>query len=197
MTKFLRGAAVVVSAVPLLVMNVPNALASTKTFWLVPIADYNIPQYSWKTSPSSQTHFTLIDESTCNSSDYLYTTIYDLDAHDTFSISGSSIPNGRYITGFEVKACIAEYVDGDSGIGAYLYMNVLKNGTPLDPTRFVGWEMRPFGTSFTEVTYIVPLGTPVLKNALSTFQLGMWAGPVHDYAVSAKVSRVAVRFIYE
>lgn len=159
------------------------------TPWILPNADGTTLQ--WSVSPSSQTHYTAVDDPSCNNSDYIYVHPGILPKVDEFRIPLSSVPNGTLVYRIDIIVCMAEYIEDMSAPGAYVDYIVMKDGSYL-----TGWGWSPWdlGTTFVEFGGSSLAFTPFSKNALTNIKLRVVS---HDYPTSAKVSRVALKFYYQ
>lgn len=104
------------------------ALADT-TSTLLPVSDGAFVQ--WATS-SGTTHYTLVDEATCNS-DTDYTYANTVGKQDSYGVSIASIPNGATITSISATPCASRNANGSgsSTLNLFYVYNGIKsaNGT--------------------------------------------------------------------
>jgi hypothetical protein len=71
------------------------------------LSPVGVGAYSAWTSSTRSTHYTLVDETTCNgTTDYVSTSV--VGNRDSFAVSLSSIPNGAVITSISVTPCASK-----------------------------------------------------------------------------------------
>ncbi len=76
--------------------------------------------YSAWTPSTGTTHYTLVDESSCNGvTDYVYTST--VGNRDSYSVSLSSVPNGATITGVAITPCASRNVSNKSSVMNVFY----------------------------------------------------------------------------
>lgn len=107
-TKLIRSVGIVATAVPLLVTNIPNALADSA--YLLPTGDYSI-QFS--RSGGSYNYQTIDDSGGCNgNTDYIYVPDSSGSTYnktDWYYTSLSSVPDGTNMTGIRFSPCAGKY----------------------------------------------------------------------------------------
>lgn len=192
-TKFIKSAAVLASAIPLLVTNVPHALAA-QTLWLPPTGQIG-SIFGWTGYPNPVlAHYMDIDEPICNgNTDYIYATSV---ATEKVSISLASIPNGSYISRVDFLPCLSAY---NPGTPMDLRIEFRWNGVFQNTWRYFD----PAGVGTTPVVRTVDsfgygsftFATPLAKNSSSVASLNFDNG--FDFFGTAKISDIRIRFVYQ
>ncbi len=157
------------------------AFAST-TASIVPTGAGN---YSAWTPSTGTTHYTLVDESSCNgTTDYVSTT--GAGNRDSYSVSLASVPNGASITGISITPCASK--DATSGTANMSVFYRLNGVDSADGAAYALSGKTPVGLSATNYT-----GLSVTKNASTTLEIG--AVRVSG-TTGARLSRIATVVTY-
>jgi hypothetical protein len=148
-----------------------TVFAST-TSTLVPTADGTFKQWTPSTGTS---HFALVDETACNTTDYNSTNTAG--NRDSYSIDISSIPAGSQITQIEIIPCASKNLNGGSasllnvfyrfdGVNsadAGSYSLSATSPAPLATTTFSGLALNRIASSTLEVGAVLTSGSKGAK----------------------------------
>lgn len=138
---------------------------------------------SWTTS-SGATHYTLVDEATCNgNTDYVRTTV--LNNKDSFSVSVAAVPNGSVITGIAITPCASRNTNQTSGMAVFYRANGVDSAN--------GATYALTGTTPTNRAATNFNGLSITKNASTTLEVG---AVLLTGTGGAKLSRVATVVTY-
>ncbi len=108
-SRLIRGTAAVATAIPLLLTNIPHALADTG--WLYPVGDYSI-EFNKVGFPTY--NYQVIDDTICNAGDYIWAEEGSYGTHglisytDQYYVNLSTIPNGTEVDSIRVRPCAAK-----------------------------------------------------------------------------------------
>lgn len=142
--------------------------------------------YSQWTPKSGSTHYTMVDESSCNgTTDYNYTAT--VGSRDSYGVSLGSVPNGSTITAIEITPCASRNSSG----GGSATMNVYYRYSGVDSSDAGNYALS--GTTPVNLTSTVFSGLSLAKDSGSTLQAGavLSAG-----TKGARLSRIAVKVTY-
>lgn len=120
--------AISIFVVALTLLTVAIGVLAATTGWLYPVADGYYKQ--WTTSTST-VHYVLVDETNCNTTDYVYST--NTGKYDSYRLNISSIPNTSTITRIDVVPCGSSWQS--SGIDPRLTLNYRYNGVNSTSTK--------------------------------------------------------------
>jgi hypothetical protein len=126
--------------------------------------------YSSWTPSTGATHYTLVDETTCNgTTDYVSTTV--LNNKDSFAVSLASIPNGSLITSISLSPCASRNTNSASGMAVFYRANgtdsangasyALSGTKPVDlsATNFNGLSITKTASTTLEAGVVLLTGT--------------------------------------
>ena len=150
---------------------------------LLPSSDGTYLQWTPKTG---STHYTMVDESTCNgTTDYNSTNT--VGNRDSYGISLSSVPNGAIITAIEIAPCASRNKSG----GGSATMNVFYRYSGSDSADAGNYALT--GLTPTELASTTFSGLSLAKDAASTLEIGavLSAG-----TRGARLSRIATKITY-
>lgn len=153
---------------------------------ILPSGDGN---YTAWTPSSGATHYTMVDEATCNGkTDYNYTdTTGD---RDSYVASLSSVSNGSTITAIEITPCASRNKNG-GGPGASAVLDVFYRFDGNDSADSGNYALT--GTNPQNLTATTFSGLSLVKGASSSLE----AGAVYTSGnKGARLSRVAVKITY-
>ena len=142
--------------------------------------------YKQWTPKSGTTHYTMVDETTCNgTTDYVSTNT--VGNRDSFAVSLSSIPNGSVITQLDVTPCASRNLTG----GSNPTMNVFYRFSGVNSADAGGYSLT--GTTPVALATTSYAGLSLVKGASSTLDIGavLSAG-----TKGARLSRIAVQATY-
>ena len=140
--------------------------------------------YSSWTPSTGVTHYTLVDESSCNgATDYVSTNT--LNNRDSYSISLSSIPDGSKITGVSVTPCASRDTNKSSTMAAFYRLNGVDSAN--------GSAYTLSGTIPADLTATSYSGLSVTKTSTTTLESGVI---LLSGTGGARVSRVATVVTY-
>lgn len=141
--------------------------------------------YSAWTPSTGTTHYTLVDETTCNgTTDYVSTTVAG--NRDSYSVSLASVPNGSIITGVSLTPCASK--DATSGTASMSVFYRLNGANSADSGAYTLSGKTPVDLSATNYT-----GLSVTKNASTTLE----SGAVYvSGTTGARLSRLATVVTY-
>lgn len=135
------------------------AVASTSSS-LLPTG---VGNYSAWTPSTGSTHYTLVDETTCNgSTDYVSTNT--LNNRDSYSVSLSSIPDGSLITGISITPCASRNTNKASTMAVFYRLNSVDSSN--------GSSYTLSGTSPVNLTATSFTGLSVTKTSTTTLESG-------------------------
>lgn len=150
---------------------------------LLPSSDGNYLQWTPKTG---STHYTMVDESSCNgTTDYNRTTT--VGKRDSYGISLSSVPNGATITAIEITPCASRHQTGNGSAT----MNVFYRWNGADSSDAGNYSLT--GTTPVNLTATTFSGLLLAKDSLSTLEVGAVLSAGNK---GVRLSRIAVRVIY-
>lgn len=140
--------------------------------------------YSAWTPSTGATHYTLVDETTCNgTTDYVRATT--LNAKDSFFVSLSAVPNGAVITGVSVTPCASRNTNSTAG------MAVFYRADGVDSANGASYALsgtKPVALSATNFN-----GLSITKNASTTLEVG---AVLLSGTGGARLSRIATAVTY-
>ena len=141
--------------------------------------------YSTWTPSTGTTHYTLVDESSCNgTTDYVSTTVNG--NRDSYAVSVSSVPNGSVITGISLTPCASKTTSSGTSNMAVFYR---LNGTnSADSTTYTLSGTKPVDLSSSSST-----GLAVTKNSSTTLEIG---AILSSGTTGARLSRIATVITY-
>jgi len=150
---------------------------------LLPSSEGNYLQW---TPSTGATHYTLVDESSCNgTTDYVRTTT--VGQRDSYGISVSGIPNGSKITQIDITPCASRNSNG----GGTSTMNVFYRFSGTDSADAGNYALT--GTTPTTLATTSFTSLSHIKSASSTLEIGA----VYSAGTKgARLSRVAVVVTY-
>lgn len=158
------------------------ALAST-TSSLLPTGAGN---YSAWTPSTGATHYTLVDETTCNgTTDYVSTS--GVGNRDSYTVSLASVPDGAIITGISVAPCASKTTNNKAASMSVFYR--LNGSNSADSSAYVLSGATPVELSATSYT-----GLSVTKTATTTLEAG--AVLLSGATTGARLSRLATVVTY-
>lgn len=138
------------------------------------------------TPSTGTTHYTLVDESTCNgTTDYNSTST--VGNRDSYGVSLASVPNGSTITAIEVTPCASRNQNGNGSAT----MNVFYRYNGVGSADAGSYALT--GTTPTQLAATAFSGLSLIKGSLSTLQIGavLSAG-----TKGARLSRIATVVTY-
>lgn len=142
--------------------------------------------YNEWTPNSGTTHYTAVDETTCNgTTDYVATST--IGKRDSYSIALSSIPNNALITNIAIVPCASRASTGSgSSVLNVFYRYNGTNGSDLG-------SYAPSGTTPSALATSTWSGLSLFKTATSTFEIGM----VYTSGTKGgRLSRIATQLTY-
>jgi hypothetical protein len=143
-----------------LVSTVAIALAST-TASIIPTG---VGTYSAWTPSTGATHYTLVDETTCNgTTDYVSTTVTG--SRDSYAVSLGSIPDGSTVTAIAVTPCASKSKSSGSSVMNVFYRMNGSNSADAGAYSLTGTT--PTALAATNYT-----GLSITKNASTTLEIG-------------------------
>ena len=179
--KFLLVGGIVISGVVALLLA--QLVFADSTSSLLPSSGGAYLQW---TPSTGTTHYTLVDESTCNG-----TTDYDstnsVGNRDSYGVSLASVPNGSTITAIEITPCASRNKTG-GGSGT---MNVFYRYSGVDSADVGNYALT--GTTPTQLTATTFSGLSLVKGSASTLQIGAVLSAGNR---GARLSRVATVVTY-
>lgn len=120
--------------------------------------------YSAWTPSTGATHYTLVDETTCNgTTDYVSATAAGV--RDSFTVSVASIPNGAMITGISITPCASK--SATSGTASMSLFYRLNGVNSVDGSAYTLSGKTPVTLTPTSYT-----GLSTIKNASTTLEVG-------------------------
>lgn len=177
----LVGGIVTTAAVAFLLAQLVFA---NSTASLLPSSDGAYVQWTPKTGT---THYTLVDESTCNgTTDYNSTNT--VGNRDSYGVSLASVPNGSTITAIEITPCASR---NKSTGGGSATMNVFYRFSGVDSADAGSYALT--GTNPTQLAATTFSGLSLVKGTASTLQIG---AVLSDGTKGARLSRIAVVVTY-
>ena len=130
---------------------------------LFPASDGTYTQWTPK---SGSTHYTMVDETTCNgTTDYVRETT--VGQRDSYGISLSSVPNGGTVTDIAIKPCASRH---NTGTGSSA-MDVFYRWNGADSSDAGGYAL-PTGITPTALATTTFSGLSLIKSSTSTFEVG-------------------------
>ncbi len=138
------------------------------------------------TPNTGTTHYTMVDESSCNgATDYNSTNT--VGNRDSYGVSLASVPNGSTITAIEITPCASRNKNG----GHSATMNVFYRYSGVDSSDAGNYSLT--GTTPTQLAATTFSGLSLVKGPASTLQIGavLSAG-----TKGARLSRIAVVVTY-
>lgn len=150
---------------------------------LLPSSDGAYLQWTPKTG---STHYTMVDESSCNgTTDYNSTNT--VGNRDSYGVNLSSIPDGATITAIEIAPCASRHQNGNGSAT----MDVFYRFSGVDSTNAGNYSLT--GTTPTQLAATTFSGLSLLKSGSSTLEIGavLSAG-----TKGARLSRIAVVVTY-
>lgn len=153
---------------------------------LLPVSDGSYKQ--WTRVPSGSTHYTAVDESSCNgTTDYIRETT--VGERESFGVSLSSVPDGAVITDIAITPCASR--DRSTGAGGSSTLNVFYRWNGADSADAGGYALT--GTTPTNLAPTTFSGLALSKGGSSTLEIG----PVFSSGNrGARVSRLAAAVTY-
>lgn len=141
--------------------------------------------YSAWTPSTGATHFTLVDESSCNgTTDYVSTTVNG--NRDSFSTSVSAVPNGAVITSISLTPCASKSANsGTANLSVFYRLNGVNSA---DSATYILSGTKPVNLSATNFT-----GLSITKNASTTLESG---AILVSGTTGARLSRLATTITY-
>jgi hypothetical protein len=161
----------------------PQAVFADQTASLLPVSDGNYLQWTPK---SGTTHFTQVDETTCNgTTDYNSTTT--VGNRDSYGTSLSSIPDGSTITQLDITPCASRVSSG----GANSTMNVFYRLNGIDSSDAGNYSLT--GTTPTVLSATTFSGLSTNKSSTTILETGavLSAG-----TKGARLSQISVKITY-
>lgn len=120
--------------------------------------------YSTWTPSTGSTHYTLVDESSCNGvTDYVYTTT--VGNRDSYSVSLAGVPNNATITGISVTPCASRNVSNKASV-----MNVFYRLNGVNSADSGSYSLT--GTTPTSLATANYTGLSTIKNGSTTLEVG-------------------------
>lgn len=156
-------------------------LAAT-TAAIMPSADGFYAQWTPSTGTS---HFALVDETPCNTTDYNSTIV--VGNRDSYTVDVSSVPNGATITQIDIKPCASRVKVS----GANPVMNVFYRLNGVNSADAGAYSLS--GTSPVEQATTTYSSLSVLKTATTTLEAG---AVLTSSTKGAKLSRIATTITY-
>lgn len=143
--------------------------------------------YSAWTPSTGSTHYTLVDESSCNgTTDYVSTTVAG--NRDSYAVSLASVPNGATITSIAVTPCASKTKSSGSSVMKVFYR---LNGTNSAD----GGSYSLTGSTPTTLATTTYAGLSVTKNASTTLEIGAVLTSTSGSA-GARLSKIATVITY-
>ena len=180
-SAFLLVGGIIISGITALL--IARLAFADSTFSILPTSNGTYLQW---TPSTGTTHYTLVDESTCNgTSDYNSTnTVGSRDSYDT---SLASVPNGSTVTAIEITPCASRNKAG----GGSATMNVFYRYNGMDSADAGNYTLT--GATPTQLAATAFSGLSLVKGSASTLQIGaiLSAG-----TKGARLSRIAVVVTY-
>jgi hypothetical protein len=141
-----------------------SGLAITSALVTSSLLPSSVGTYNAWTPSTGSTHYTLVDESSCNGvTDYVRTTVTG--SRDSFGVSLSSIPDGSTITAVAITPCASK--NKSSGAST---MNLFYRVNGSNSADAGSYSLS--GTTPTSLTTTNFSGLSVIKNASTTFEVG-------------------------
>lgn len=166
----------------LLILGVTATVYATTTSSLLPTS---VGTYSAWTPSTGSTHYTLVDESSCNgATDYVSTTA--VGSRESFGVSLSSIPDGALITGLSLTPCASKIKNSGTVTMSLFYR---ANGVnSADGSAYTLSGATPVNLSATNYSSL-----SITKNASTTFEAG---AVLVSGTIGARLSRLATVITY-
>ncbi len=144
-----------------------------------------VGSYSAWTPSTGTTHYTLVDETSCNgTTDYVSTSL--IGGRDSFAVSVASVPNGSVITGISIIPCASKDVNsGTANLSVFYRLN----GT--DSANSATYALS--GKTPVTLATTTYSGLFVTKNASTTLETGVVRV---SGTAGARVSRLATIITY-
>lgn len=144
-----------------------------------------VGNYSAWTPSTGSTHYTLVDESSCNgTTDYVSTTAVGV--RDSYAVSLSSIPDGALITGISLTPCASKIKNSGTVTMSLFYR---ANGVnSADGSAYTLSGATPIDLSATNYS-----GLSITKNASTTLEAG---AVLVSGTIGARLSRLATVITY-
>lgn len=159
MTKTMRIS--LLASTALLATSLVTGFAATITANPTGVGTYN----AWTPSTGS-THYTLVDESSCNGvTDYVSTTTTG--TRDSYTVSVSGIPNASTITAIAIRPCASRASGGGAGTGV---LNVFYRLNGINSADSGAYAIT--GTTPTNLATTTFSGLSVVKNGSTTLEIG-------------------------
>ena len=142
--------------------------------------------YTQWTKSSGLTHYTLVDESSCNGvTDYNFTTT--VGNRDSYVVSTSQVSNGSQITKIEIKPCASR----NSGGGASPVMNVFYSLNGSNSADAGAYSLT--GTTPVQLATTTFSGLSAIKTGTTTLEVG---SVLTSGIRGARLSRIATVITY-
>ncbi|MBZ5722929.1 MAG: hypothetical protein LAO03_21520 [Acidobacteriia bacterium] len=138
----------------------------------------------WKPSTGS-THYTLVDETPCNSTDYNATTT--IAKRDSYGISLSTVGNGAYISQIDIQPCASRQTTGTGTATS----NVFYRYNGVDSSDAGNYALS--GTTPVQLATTTFSSLNLFKTATSTLETGMIYSAGDK---GARLSRIATKVTY-
>ena len=180
--KILFVGSIVIFAVAVLLLA--ELVFADSTAGLLPLSDGAYLQW---TPSIGTTHYTTVDESTCNgTADYNFTNT--VGNRDSYGVNLASVPNGSTITTLEITPCASRNKTTGGGSAT---MNVFYRYNGADSADAGNYALT--GTTPTQLATTTFSGLSLVKGSASTLQIGavLSAG-----TRGARLSRIAVVVTY-
>lgn len=179
--KILFAGSMIIAVVAVILLA--QLVLADSTGNLLPSSDGVYLQWTPKTGT---THYTMVDETTCNgTTDYNSTDT--VGNRDSYGVNIASIPNGSTITAIEITPCASRNANGNGSAT----MNVFYRFSGVDSADAGNYSL--MGTTPTQLAVTTFNGLSHLKGSSSTLQVGavLSAG-----TKGARLSRIAVVVTY-
>ena len=174
---FIASTAAVFSVVAFLIV-------SAASVYLLPVSDGNYTQW---TPSTGSTHYTLVDETSCNgTTDYVSTATTG--NRDSYGLDISSIPNGYTITKIEIKPCASRNSNG----GGSSTMNVFYRWNGANSSDAGSYALT--GTTPAELATTTFSSLSLSKGAGSTLEIG---AVYTSGTKGARLSRIRANVTYQ
>jgi hypothetical protein len=158
----MRNKIKVLSVLTFLVAGFYTIVTADVSSNLYPISDGNYVQWTPKTG---STHYTMVDESTCNgTTDYNFTST--VGNRDSYSIDISSVPNGAKITQIDIKPCASR----NSAGGSNPVMNVFYRLDSINSSDSGSYSLT--GTTPVELSTTTFSSLDKFKTSTTTMEVG-------------------------
>jgi hypothetical protein len=155
---------------------------ATSSGALVPSSDGNYTQWTPSTGTS---HFALVDETPCNTTDFNSTTV--VGNRDSYGVSLSSVPNGATITQIDIKPCASRVNAG----AANPVMNVFYRANGVDSADAGSYSL--LATTPADLATTTYNSLSITKGTATTLEIG---AVLTSGTKGAKLSRIATVLTY-